>query len=130
LTGVAARVSGAKLREAHAQNAGLALGTLLAASATAMAQNYPTKPITMIIPFAAGGPGPIGRVMAGVWANCLDSGRGRKHRRRRRHDCSSAWPMPPDGYTFVLASVGTHAQGQTPTSGRSTTRQPTSRQLP
>jgi tripartite-type tricarboxylate transporter receptor subunit TctC len=34
----------------------LAAGTLLLATATAHAQGYPTKAITMIVPFAAGGP--------------------------------------------------------------------------
>ena len=43
---------------------GAVLATL-ATSASAPAQNYPTKPMTMIIPFAAGGPqDQIGRVMA------------------------------------------------------------------
>jgi len=37
-------------------------------------QNYPTKPMTMIIPFAAGGPqDQIGRVMAQRMANCSDN---------------------------------------------------------
>ena len=33
-----------------------AIGLLLAFAGAAMAQTYPTRPITMIIPFAAGGP--------------------------------------------------------------------------
>lgn len=35
---------------------GAAFGLWLAATSIAPAQGYPTKPITMIIPFAAGGP--------------------------------------------------------------------------
>jgi len=35
-------------------SAALALAAVL--SAPAMAQTYPTKPVTMIVPFAAGGP--------------------------------------------------------------------------
>jgi tripartite-type tricarboxylate transporter receptor subunit TctC len=100
----------------HSKTFGLALGTLLAASATAMAQNYPTKPITMIIPFAAGGPqDQIGRVMAQRMGELLGfqvvveniGGAGGMTGSKRVADAA------PDGYTFVLASVGTHAQGQT-----------------
>jgi tripartite-type tricarboxylate transporter receptor subunit TctC len=92
------------------------LGTLLAAGATAMAQNYPTKPVTMIIPFAAGGPqDQIGRVMAQRMGELLGfqvvveniGGAGGMTGSKRVADAA------PDGYTFVLASVGTHAQGQT-----------------
>jgi tripartite-type tricarboxylate transporter receptor subunit TctC len=81
-----------------------------------MAQNYPTKPITMIIPFAAGGPqDQIGRVMAQRMGELLGfqvvveniGGAGGMTGSKRVADAA------PDGYTFVLASVGTHAQGQT-----------------
>ena len=44
---------------------GATLGLLLAMTGAALAQPYPSKPITMIIPFAAGGPTDVlGRVMA------------------------------------------------------------------
>ena len=44
---------------------GAACGILLAVTGTAMAQTYPSRPLTMIIPFAAGGPTDVlGRVMA------------------------------------------------------------------
>ena len=36
--------------------AGAALLTLLGVNAPAFAQNYPSRPITMIVPFPAGGP--------------------------------------------------------------------------
>ena len=90
--------------------------TTLAISTSAPAQNYPTKPMTMIIPFAAGGPqDQIGRVMAQRMGELLGQqvvvenigGAGGMTGSRRVADAS------PDGYTFVLASVGTHAQGQT-----------------
>jgi tripartite-type tricarboxylate transporter receptor subunit TctC len=94
---------------------GAVLATL-ATSASAPAQNYPTKPMTMIIPFAAGGPqDQIGRVMAQRMSELLGQqvvvenigGAGGMTGSRRVADAA------PDGYTFVLASVGTHAQGQT-----------------
>src|SRR5437773_2182811 len=94
---------------------GAVLATL-ATSAAASAQNYPTKPMTMVIPFAAGGPqDQIGRVMAQRMGELLGhqvvveniGGAGGMTGSKRAADAQ------PDGYTFVLASVGTHAQGQT-----------------
>jgi tripartite-type tricarboxylate transporter receptor subunit TctC len=95
---------------------GVALGTLLAASATAMAQNYPTKPVTMIIPFAAGGPTDVlGRVVGQRMGEILGQqviienigGAGGMTGSKRVADAA------PDGYNTVLGTVGTHAQGQT-----------------
>jgi tripartite-type tricarboxylate transporter receptor subunit TctC len=69
-----------------------------------------------VIPFAAGGPqDQIGRVMAQRMGEILGQqivienvgGAGGMTGSKRVADA------PPDGYTFVLASVGTHAQGQT-----------------
>ena len=95
---------------------GAALGALLALSGTATAQNYPTRPLTMIIPFAAGGPPDvIDRVMAQRLSEILGQqviienigGAGGMTGSKRVADAA------PDGYTFVLGSVGTHAQSQT-----------------
>src|SRR5947208_9653745 len=89
---------------------------LLAFTASSAAQAYPSKPVTMIIPFAAGGPTDVlGRVMAQRMSELLGQqvavenvgGAGGMTGSRRVADAA------PDGYTFVLASVGTHAQGQT-----------------
>jgi tripartite-type tricarboxylate transporter receptor subunit TctC len=91
------------------------LGALLATTVTGSAQNFPTKPVTMVIPFAAGGPqDQIGRVMAQRMGEILGQqvvvenvgGAGGMTGSRRVADA------PPDGYTFVLGSVGTHAQSQ------------------
>jgi tripartite-type tricarboxylate transporter receptor subunit TctC len=90
-------------------------GMLLTLAGGALAQNYPTKPLTMIIPFAAGGPTDVlGRVMAQRMSEILGQqvvvenvgGAGGMTGSKRVADAS------PDGYTFVLGTVGTHAQGQ------------------
>jgi tripartite-type tricarboxylate transporter receptor subunit TctC len=95
---------------------GVAFGALLAFGGTATAQHYPTRPITMIIPFAAGGPqDTIGRVVAQRMSEILGQqvvienigGAGGTTGAVRVKNAA------PDGYTFVWASVGTHAQSQT-----------------
>jgi tripartite-type tricarboxylate transporter receptor subunit TctC len=92
------------------------LGTLFASALAVSAQNYPTKPVTMVIPFAAGGPqDQIGRVMAQRMGEILGQqvvvenvgGAGGMTGSKRVADAA------PDGYSFVLGSVGTHAQSQT-----------------
>jgi len=95
---------------------GTALAAVLAATGLAQAQNWPTRPVTMVIPFAAGGPTDVlGRVMAERMSQILGQqvvvenvggaggmvGSQRVARAR------------PDGYSFVLGTVGTHAQNQT-----------------
>src|SRR5918997_14972 len=84
--------------------------------APAAAQPYPSRPVTMIIPFAAGGPqDTIGRLVAQRMSEVLGQqivienigGAGGTTGSTRVKNA------PPDGYTFVLASVGTHAQSQT-----------------
>ena len=93
----------------------VAFGTWLAFAGAAGAQTFPTKPMTMIIPFAAGGPQDvIGRIIAQRISEILGQqvvvenigGAGGMTGSRRVADAA------PDGYTFVLASVGTHAQNQ------------------
>src|SRR3954467_8112711 len=93
-----------------------AFGATVALSIPASAQTFPTKPMTMVIPFAAGGPqDQIGRVMAQRMGEILGQqviienvgGAGGQTGSKRVTDA------PADGYSFVLASVGTHAQGQT-----------------
>jgi tripartite-type tricarboxylate transporter receptor subunit TctC len=93
-----------------------ACGVLLAVSGTALAQTYPARPMTMIIPFAAGGPTDVlGRVVAQRMGDILGQqvvvenvgGAGGMTGSKRVADAA------PDGYTFVLGTVGTHAQSQT-----------------
>ena len=89
---------------------------LLTLTATAGAQPYPSRPVTMIIPFAAGGPqDTIGRLVAQRMSEVLGQqvvienvgGAGGTTGSVRVKNAA------PDGYMFVWASVGTHAQSQT-----------------
>src|SRR6266511_479268 len=80
------------------------------------AQNWPSRPVTMVVPFAAGGPmDTVGRILSprlsellaqqviienvGGGGGTIGSARVAK--------------APPDGYQFVLGNVGTHAVSQT-----------------
>jgi tripartite-type tricarboxylate transporter receptor subunit TctC len=90
--------------------------TALVFSGSAQAQDYPNRPVTMIIPFAAGGPTDVlGRVVGARMGEILGQqvvienvgGAGGQTGSKRVADAK------PDGYTFVLGTVGTHAQGQT-----------------
>lgn len=103
------------------------LATLVAAGASGLvlagtgfaqqsAQPYPSRPITLVIPFAAGGPTDVlGRVIALRMGEILGQqivvenvgGAGGMTGAQR---VSTA---PPDGYQIVLGTVGTHAQNQT-----------------
>src|ERR1051325_1046076 len=93
--------------------AALALASL---TGVASAQEFPSHPITMIIPFAAGGPTDVlGRVIAARMGETLKQnvivenvgGAGGMTGSARVAQAK------PDGYTMVLGTVGTHAQGQT-----------------
>jgi tripartite-type tricarboxylate transporter receptor subunit TctC len=83
----------------------------LASAASAQAQTYPTRPITMVVPFPAGGPtDTVARVLAEQIRGSLGQpiiienvsgadgsiGTGRAARAR------------PDGYTIALGTVSTH----------------------
>ena len=92
-----------------------ALAILLAFHGVAQAQDYPSRPVTLIIPFAAGGPqDTIGRVIAQSMSESLGQqvvienvgGAGGMTGSKRVADAQ------PDGYTLLQASVGTHAQNQ------------------
>jgi tripartite-type tricarboxylate transporter receptor subunit TctC len=88
----------------------------LASVTAASAQTYPNRPITMIIPFAAGGPTDVlGRLVGQRMGESLGAqivienvgGAGGATGSLR------VAQAPPDGYTMVLGTVGTHAQNQT-----------------
>ena len=90
--------------------------TTFALTVPAKADDFPTRPMTMVIPFAAGGPTDVlGRLVAGRMSEIL-------HQNVIVENINGAGGMTgslrvanatPDGYEFVLATVGTHAQGQT-----------------
>jgi len=89
---------------------------MLAAAGLARAADYPTRPVTMIVPFAAGGPqDQIGRVIAQKLGEVLGQQVVVENVGGAGGMTGSARVMqsPPDGYTMVLGSVGTHAQNQT-----------------
>jgi tripartite-type tricarboxylate transporter receptor subunit TctC len=94
----------------------IAFGLVVSATGVALAQNYPTRPVTMIIPFAAGGPTDVlGRVVAQRMSETLGQqvivenigGAGGMTGMKRVADASA------DGYTFGVGTVGTQAQSQT-----------------
>ena len=88
----------------------------LVSAGQASAQDFPNRPITMVIPFAAGGPTDVlGRVIGQRMGEILGQtvvienvgGAGGMTGSKRVAEAK------PDGYTMVLGTVGTHAQGQT-----------------
>lgn len=92
-----------------------AFGLLLALSCPAVAQDYPTRTITMIVPFAAGGPTDlVGRMLAQGMGEILGQtiivdnigGAGGMNGAKRLADAR------PDGYIIGIGTVGTHAQNQ------------------
>ena len=89
---------------------------LVGLTASAAAQNYPTRSVSMIIPFAAGGPTDIlGRIVGARMSELLGQqvvienvgGAGGMTGSKRVADAQ------PDGYVMGIGTVGTHAQGQT-----------------
>src|SRR6185369_17288363 len=96
----------------------LAAGTAAfpAVSRFAWAQAYPNRPMTMIVPFAAGGPQDVlGRLIAHRMSETLGQqivvenvgGAGGITGSKRVADAR------PNGYTMGIGSVGTHAHNQT-----------------
>ena len=94
--------------------AGLLAGMVIAGSAAApaIAQDYPTRPITVIVPFAAGGPTDtitriVGEHMSRtlgqqlVVENVVGAGGTTASTRAKR--------ATPDGYTIITGHMGTHA---------------------
>ena len=90
----------------------LAGAALLASAGLASAQEYPSRPITVIVPFAAGGPTDvIARIItdnmsktlgqAMVIENVVGAG--------GTTGATRAMRAAPDGYTIIMGHMGTHA---------------------
>jgi tripartite-type tricarboxylate transporter receptor subunit TctC len=82
----------------------------------AAAQSWPTRPITMVVPLAAGGSGDVlGRILASRLSELLGQqvivenvgGAG------GMMGASRVAKAAPDGYQFVQGGIGTHAASQT-----------------
>lgn len=93
-----------------------AIGFLCLALTPAFAQTYPAGPVTMVIPFAAGGPTDVlGRIVAEHLTRSLGQpvvvenvgGAG------GMTGGSRVAKSKPDGQTIMVGTVGTHAQNQT-----------------
>jgi tripartite-type tricarboxylate transporter receptor subunit TctC len=93
-----------------------ALVATCALTSAGRTQDYPAQPITMIVPFAAGGPTDVlARLVADRMGQLLGQqvvvenvgGAGGMTGAQR------VAQAPPNGYTIGLGTVGTHAQNQT-----------------
>ena len=88
------------------------LGAGLLVNTTAMAQTYPTKPVTIIVPFAAGGTTDI---LARIIGQALTAELGQSVVVDNRAGAGGniggqvAAKAAPDGYTLFMGTVGTHA---------------------
>ena len=89
---------------------------LLAGIAPALTQSWPTRPMTLVVPFAAGG---TSDVIARLLAEGLRAQLGQPVLVENVGGAggmvggSRVAKSPPDGYQMVLGNVGTHAQNQT-----------------
>lgn len=89
----------------------LVVAALVLLAGPAMAQNYPTRPITVIVPFAAGGPTDVvarivgdhmGRTLGQqvIVENVVGAG--------GTTGISKGAAATPDGYTIMMGHMGTH----------------------
>src|SRR3954471_5184940 len=89
----------------------LALLAILALSTTASAQNYPSRPITIIVPFSAGGPSDV---MSRILAERMKVALGESVLVENVTGAGGsigvgrAVRSAPDGYTISFGHLGTH----------------------
>ena len=87
---------------------------LPAVSRTAVAQAYPSRPVRLVVPFAAGGPTDIVARLTGQW---LSERLGQQFIIENRPGAGGTigsrlmLDAQPDGYTILMSSVSTHAIG-------------------
>ncbi len=93
----------------------IATATLLAIGTAAQAEDWPVRPITMINPFAAGGPNDV---LARLFAQRMGELLGQPVVLENvggaggMNGADRVAKAAPDGYTFLLGTVGTQAQNQ------------------
>src|SRR5260221_10949547 len=89
-----------------------AAAALVAASQSASAQQYPTRPITVVVPFAAGGPTDVlARILGQHMSQTLGQQIVVENLTGGGGSIGSA-PVAkaaPDGYTMGIGNLGTHA---------------------
>ena len=90
----------------------LALFAVVAAASMAPAQDYPTRPITLVVPYAAGGGNDVmGRIVGEKMSRTLgqqvviDNRPGAGGALATRQVAKAT----PDGYTLVIGNTGTNA---------------------
>jgi tripartite-type tricarboxylate transporter receptor subunit TctC len=94
----------------------VALGAMLGGAIGAQAQSFPSKPVTLVVPFPAGG---ITDIVARIVADHMKASLGQPVIVENvggaggMTGANRVAKAPPDGYQFVLGNVGTHAQNQT-----------------
>lgn len=102
----------AHYRAASAAAAALVASLLLCAPALHAQDNYPSRPVRMIIPFAAGGPTDIvGRIMGAKMSEVLRQQFVVENRNGAGGNigAEAVAKAPPDGYTILMATVSTNA---------------------
>src|SRR5206468_5017066 len=93
----------------------ISIAALIHTVHSTMAQDWPTRPVTMVVPFAAGSASDtLARILGARLSEVLGQqviienvgGAG------GMTGASRVAKAAPDGYQFVLGNVGTHAQNQ------------------
>ncbi len=90
----------------------MALAALLTHAEISSAQDYPTRPITVVVPFAAGGPTDI---LARLFGQSLSQTLGQPIVIENVTGAGGSIGAArvaralPDGYTLVMGNLGTHA---------------------
>src|SRR5215475_7253618 len=111
-----ATMGGSSVRAEVLTRVAAIVGLTLAATGSALGQSWPTRPMTMVVPFAAGSSSDIvGRILAPSLSELLGQqvivenigGAGGMTGANRVAKAA------PDGYQFVLGTGGTHATNQT-----------------